>query len=652
MDDLKDKKIAVVKDYAIHDLMITKYPEIELVLVKDRNEGFKAVSNGTVFAYIDNIAPILKSFQDIGYANIKIAGDTGHTLDIKIGVRNDWPLMLSAIQKALDTITAEERSDIYNKWIKLKYEKGFDYTLLWKIVAVFLIVLTAFIWWNRTLSEQIKKRVAAEAALNIAKDEAERANQAKSSFLANMSHEIRTPMNAILGFTEILKNKIDNPQFQNYLNNIWTSGKALLSLINDILDLSKVEAGKMSIEFNPFSIKEMLDEIKTLFWQKIEAKGLDFIIEVQENFPDMIVLDETRLRQILINIVGNGVKFTEKGYVKLVVNFEFSPHQDNALNIFFAVEDTGIGIEADQMEKIFEAFEQQKGQRTSKYGGTGLGLTISKKLAEMMGGTITVSSTQGKGSRFVVSIKKVEFISVDSNHVVRENTLKTASVVFKKSTILIADDIDYNIELIKGFLEGFDFTFIEAADGKDALEKVWKYNPSLILLDIKMPVMNGDEVAKILKKDEKFKTIPIIAVTASVMEDEKNLIKKLCDGFLKKPIERNTLVNELMKFIPYKSESLKNNDNFSLGTNIAKIEIPPIFREKVSAELDYFQQIFDEKAIDKIEEFAQKIKSDANNNNLPELYKLGEELYEAAGRFDSESIRKILNKFKLISGGR
>ncbi|MBU3918068.1 PAS domain-containing protein, partial [bacterium] len=352
--------------------------------------------------------------------------------------------------------------------------------------------------------------------LSAAKEAAEAANKAKSEFLANMSHEIRTPLNAILGFTEILKEKITESQQIDYLSSIHSSGKSLLSLINDILDLSKVEAGKLELEYTPVSPEELFNEMKVVFGTRISEKGLDLIIDIAEDLPKVLLLDEIRLRQILINLIGNVVKFTEKGYIKLTARYHFSDKtQRSTVDFIFSVEDTGIGIPKDQLDLIFEAFSQSKGQDLSKFGGTGLGLTITKRLIEMMEGKIDVTSEFGKGSIFSIIIKEVEIASTDSISVKNGNAFDAKSVNFEPKSILIVDDIKYNRDLLIGFIEEYGFTLFEAENGLDAIESVKKNHPDLIMLDMKMPVMDGYKASEILKNDNAFKQIPIIAITAS-----------------------------------------------------------------------------------------------------------------------------------------
>jgi two-component system, sensor histidine kinase and response regulator len=252
------------------------------------------------------------------------------------------------------------------------------------------------------IGRDITERVESQKELAKAKEAAEKANKAKSEFLTNMSHEIRTPMNAILGFAEVLYHKLEKPEHRKMLRSVSSSGNLLMSLINDILDLSKIEAGHLEINPGPVNIPALMDEFKTLFKEKAEVKGIEFSIVKQDDFPIILIIDEVRIKQVLFNLIGNAVKFTHSGSITTSIHLKQQDGNQGILTI--AVEDTGIGIPEDQYEIIFEPFYQQSGQSNRQYGGTGLGLPISQRLVESMGGSITVSSTPGQGSIFTVTI--------------------------------------------------------------------------------------------------------------------------------------------------------------------------------------------------------------------------------------------------------
>lgn len=256
------------------------------------------------------------------------------------------------------------------------------------------------------IEEAYKNLQKVNEELKIAKEQADSSNRMKSEFLANVSHEIRTPMNVIIGYTDILANKLKDGEHINFLNNIKTSSKILLSLINDILDLSKVEAGKLQLEYKNFNLRLLLAEIESIFSHSLQQKNLNFSINIEKNIPDNIFLDEIRLRQILINLISNAIKFTDKGTISLKIEGVSRTERFMDINIY--IQDTGIGIPTDQQQMIFEAFTQQREQSNAKYGGTGLGLTISYRLVQMMKGDIQVESEPGKGSTFKILLENVE----------------------------------------------------------------------------------------------------------------------------------------------------------------------------------------------------------------------------------------------------
>ena len=384
------------------------------------------------------------------------------------------------------------------------------------------------------------------------------ANAAKSQFLATMSHEIRTPMNAIIGFTEMLSDaKLTNEQ-KEYLNIIRDSGQNLLWLINDILDLSKIEAGKLDIELSECSLGQMLNSIESLMRPRAEEKGLDFEILEDSGLPAQIRTDITRARQCLINLVGNAIKFTREGHVYLRVSLQ---EIENAPFIRFDVEDTGIGIPQDKQGEIFGSFVQVDGSSCREYGGTGLGLTISKRLAELLGGQLTLTSEVGKGSVFSltipagVDVTKQPFLDRQNiaGHINAENN-KAKQAKFS-GHILVAEDARTNQVLIKSLLKRLGLQVTIAEDGNEAVQKALAKQFDLIFMDIEMPNMNGYEATKTLRK-EGLKT-PIIALTAYAMKgDDEKCFAAGCDDYISKPIEHQTLMQILSKYLSAKSEDM------------------------------------------------------------------------------------------------
>ncbi len=390
-----------------------------------------------------------------------------------------------------------------------------------------------------------------EEMLIRSKNAAESADRSKSEFLANMSHEIRTPLNAVIGFSEILSSQATDQKQKVYLDSINIAGKSLLKLIIDILDLSKIEAGMMRVSLAPVSPRNIFKEIEQIFQIKVEEKGIQYITEIDETLPKVLIMDESRVRQVLLNLVGNAVKFTDKGYVKLTVVKRNIDQDGNRIDLIIAIQDTGIGVGKDDFDEVFNSFHQQNGQSDRKYGGTGLGLSISKRLAELMNGKIELESEAGIGSTFTIYLRNIAVASFERI----ENPDSTREVLrFEEKTVLIVDDVESNRELVKEQLTMAGLKVITAVNGEDAIYKIEKLKPDLILMDLMMPVMDGREAAFQIKSDDNMSKIPIIALTASTriksFSEEEN---SPFSGYLSKPVTTKQLYQEVGRFIEEKT---------------------------------------------------------------------------------------------------
>jgi PAS domain S-box-containing protein len=406
------------------------------------------------------------------------------------------------------------------------------------------------------VGREITRRIRAERALEAAKEEAERANQAKSEFLANMSHEIRTPMNAVLGYTQILNELISDEKQRNYIEIIEKAGRSLLQLINDVLDLSKIEAGKMPINPGWLSVPRLLEEIEGIFRIRVDEKSLFLVVESADDIPERIMADESRLRQILVNLVGNAVKFTESGGIKISTDFE--QLDENHISLSISVQDTGIGISRDEQDVIFDSFKQQEGQSSRKYGGTGLGLAISRKLSRLMGGTLTVDSEKGNGSTFTLSLESVE-IDSDTN-LPPENRENQEKVQFTGERILAVDDVQTNLLLLQHILTSAGARVITADSGQAAIDLVERDSVDLIIMDIRMPGMDGRTAASRIREIPAYRNTPIIALTASVSITREKNHQNTFDGWAYKPFKAHELLRTIHQFLnrPAESSAMRN----------------------------------------------------------------------------------------------
>ncbi len=369
---------------------------------------------------------------------------------------------------------------------------------------------------------------------------AEESSRLKSEFLSNMSHEIRTPLNAILGYSEMLdKGDVLGNQQQRYVQSIIKSGQALIALFNDILDLSKIEAGKMKIVPLAIDPKLFFGNIVEIFESKIRRKDLTLNLDLDPNLPQALLIDEIRLRQILFNIIGNAIKFTETGSITIAISFIQTSRTLGTITISIA--DTGIGIAKEDQQLIFQSFQQKSSGISRVYGGAGLGLSLSKRFVELMRGEILLESTVGKGSCFTIILPEV---SIARTPAVPEKTITYNRAAIPEATILVADDIKTNRDLIEACLQDTPLTVLTAGNGEEAIQVVGTHKIDLILMDIRMDGMGGIEATTILRNDPKTASIPVIALSGADLDDVD-----LFDDFLKKPFSMQDIRNKIQQFL-------------------------------------------------------------------------------------------------------
>ena len=456
--------------------------------------------------------------------------------------------IIVAPESAISEINHAERNW---KIVSLIPSSTFDAILLdteSRYIFVFLCVFLVIIFGTLTRASFIKARTVGQKKLESAKRAAEEANMAKSDFLARMSHEIRTPMNAIIGLTHLALKTDMTAKQHDYLTKVEISAKSLLGIINDILDFSKIEAGRLELEMKNFLLDDVFNDILDILSLQSGQKGVELILMVRSTVPNMLVGDRLRLGQVLMNLTGNAIKFTELGSV--VISAELIEETDETALIMFSVKDSGIGISPEQAATLFQPFSQADGSISRRFGGTGLGLTISKKLVTLMGGTMELKSEVGKGSEFIFTIP---FQLQESN----EKELYVYPEEIKGTRVLVVDDSRMFRMVLDKVLQSFTFRVDLAESGEQALELLHRYDESdcfkLVITDWRMPDIDGIELAEKIKCSENLVNIPkVIMLTAYGNEEVRYRAEKVdLDGFMLKPFDRSIMFDTIMEVFSY-----------------------------------------------------------------------------------------------------
>ena len=507
-------------------------------------------------------------------------------------------------------------------------------------------------------------------SLKRAKAEAEVANKMKSEFLASMSHEIRTPMNALIGFIDLFYDTEVSETQKQYLDIIKSSTENLMRILNDILDLSKLEAGKMDFEEVEFGIKELISNVFNIFSKKAGEKGISLKVEVSDDMPQTLKGDPTRITQVINNLVSNAIKFTDKGEVG--INVKLNNLEDNIAEVLFLVYDTGVGIRKDKIDKIFESFTQEDASVTRKFGGTGLGLAIVSKIIKAYEGKIWVESEPGKGSKFYF-ILKLPVVETEIKEVKKKKQVEFAA--FKGASVLVAEDNLTNQILIKEIFKKFSVEIDLASNGIEALEKIAEKDYELIFFDWHMPEMDGVEAVKILRKVEKGEVaederiskdiiaklfnrkFKVIALTAAVLENEKSMLKEVgFDEFLSKPIDYQKLTEVLKKnLVQTEREKEKEKQDIEELKKFIDFDeellttLLDSFKNSFKKSVEELREGIDSKDFEKIKFAAHSIKGSAYNIRLNKIGELAEKMEKLAkeSKIDNlTEIEKLLEKIK------
>ena len=515
----------------------SEWERLEMLEVEAGNTGasIKKLDEASL-RLISDASEIVKLVQELGHRNLQSELFEKRSDSAMAQVRQLYNSKLSVLEETIRERGYRAEGD---------FQAGLATSLSMGFLALGLGVI-AFSLLRRVLKETERSE-----RYSISMLKAEESRRQKDIFLAMMSHEIRTPLNAIIGFGQMAEREEMGPKGQRYVKSILDGGKSLLLLINDILDLSKLQAGRMELKQEPAQLSELVGFLNRLFKENCHRKGIKFHVNIQEGLPGFVIIDSVRLRQVLMNLVGNAVTFTEEGRVVVSVNGSRETESGNKWNLAIAVTDTGKGISDEDLKHLFEPFYRSKDGNDTKAKGTGLGLSIVHSFLKLMGGDLSVKSKIGEGTTFTVELRDVEASDQKVIPIQREERQINLNDL-PPVRILAVDDNETNRELIGEIFAGSHHQVAMAADGDEAVRKVNEEIFNIILMDLRMPVKDGTTAAKEIKANENFRNIPIIAVSAgslpTAIEGDTDF-GEFFDAFLEKPFTREQLYEILSKFL-------------------------------------------------------------------------------------------------------
>jgi len=567
MTDIANKRVGIVRGYALAEFIKDDYSDITIVPTESIAEGIKKLQVGEIDAFIDAIAVINYELEKTKAQDVNIASFSPYNLELSMAVRKGMEPLVNILNKIFADMEQKEKTTIANNWLSVHVQTGTDIKtiLLWTlpIAAFLIIVIIVIVRINRRMQSEIDERKRVELSLKSAREIAEAASKAKSDFLANMSHEIRTPMNAVIGMSHLLEESGLNEQQQEYLDTLNTSSSSLLILISDILDMSKIEAGKLELEQAPFLLKQVVKNISAQVELHIDPTKVTYQEQFDPSLPKALLGDSLRLGQVLLNIINNAMKFTEQG--EIIVSITIEEQSDDSIKLLFSIADSGIGMTQEQQDHLFKTYSQADTSTTRKYGGTGLGLSICKSLCKLMDGEIWVESVMGQGSKFSFTAKFTRLCDDDPraklllNKIAKKKTSTVNDSAQKQTStnswltgkhLLVVDDNHVNLMIAKKILNKEGIQVTTAMNGEEALKVLETGTFDMVLMDIQMPVMDGYKATETIRNNIQYKDLPIIALSANVMKE--NIDKSFQVGmndYLSKPINVEKLFAILEKYL-------------------------------------------------------------------------------------------------------
>lgn len=564
IEDLKGMTVAVQRNSSHHSDLL-EYPDIKLSLYQSSEGALSAVARGDEAAYVGNMATSNYMIRSSGITGLKFINfKSEERMSLHMAIRKDWPELVSIMNKALATIDEDQKIAANSKWIGL--DTTFDYwpiirgVLMAGLVVLFIFMISGY--WIVKLRREIEKRKIVEVDLIQAKNEAEVANQIKSSFLARMSHEIRTPLNAITGMAYLMKKTEITMTQHMYIEKITQASSNMLSIINDILDFSKIEAGKIDIEHIPFSLDQVFQEVINIVSHKVEEQGIGISFKKDPRIPEYFIGDPVRIKQILINVVNNAVKFTNEGEVH--IDARMIAQEGKIYHVSFTVKDSGIGMNSEQVEHLFEPFSQADSTINRRFGGTGLGLSIVKSLVDLLSGDVQVFSKLGEGSTFIINLPLEVDFQKES-----EYKKKKASISFKGIRAIVLEKTGSNMNLIDSYLSAFGMDCELTTSPEHAVKLIESSTElfvkpvDLLIFDYDTPVEGGLDFVRKLHQNKAITKMPKIVMTIPLMHDDlfDALGEYGIDGGVGKPIIPSVLYDVILEIFKIRAIHSEYNLN-------------------------------------------------------------------------------------------